>query len=280
MKTYKNTALPPEFTEGYELCERIDQKIGRENLKKQESANVEMVEVQTKMQDITGRLIVETDVENTPIHVKEDELYKIRKNFKNGQEYNTEHIKIVMLYKLVRALFWIGFWVGLVQERVWKANINMIFPDYETKGCPSYMNAFWADVCLGFIFELELTILHTAFFACILYVDNFSIKRRYGFLKMNRLQFFLYFILKNPLFELIRTCALTLICLAVYQFGLKKLQILIFLAILLTTVTLVVIADVAVYTKLRSTLSGKLTPLEQKDPALVHMINDEWSKRG
>ena len=184
-----------------------------------------------------------------------------------------------MLYKLVRALFWIGFWVGLVQERVWTANINMIFPDYETKGCPSYMNAFWADVCLGFIFELELTIVHTAFFACILYVDNFSIKRRYGFLKMNRLQFFLYFVLKNPLFELIRTCALTLICLAVYQFGLK-LKIVIFLAILLTTVTLVVIADVAVYTKLRSTLSGKLTPLEQKDPALVKMINDEWSKRG
>ena len=74
MKTYKNTALPPEFTDGYELCERIDQKIGREKLKKQESANVEMVEVQTKLRDITERLIVETDADNQPIDAKEDEL--------------------------------------------------------------------------------------------------------------------------------------------------------------------------------------------------------------
>jgi hypothetical protein len=51
----------------------------------------------------------------------------------------------------------------------------LIFPDYKTKGCPSYMNRFWADVCLGFIFELELSILHTLLFAFIQYVDFFVI---------------------------------------------------------------------------------------------------------
>ena len=122
----------------------------------------------------------------------------------------------MITYKLVRALFWIGFWVGLVQQRLWYANVELIFPDYATKGCPSYMNAFWADVCLGFIFELELTIVHTAFFAAILYIDFFSIKKRYGFLKVSRCQFFLIFVVKTPLFELLRNYVLTLICLAVY----------------------------------------------------------------
>jgi hypothetical protein len=74
MKTYKNTALPPEFTEGYELCECIDQKKGRKELYKQESANVEMVEFQIKLGDITERMVIETDFDNQPIDVKEDEL--------------------------------------------------------------------------------------------------------------------------------------------------------------------------------------------------------------
>ena len=91
----------------------------------------------------------------------------------------------------MRALFWIGFWVGLVQQRLWYANVELIFPDYATKGCSTYMNAFWADVCLGFIFELELTIVHTAFYVALLYVDFFVIQKRYGFLKQTRLQFVL-----------------------------------------------------------------------------------------
>lgn len=116
---------------------------------------------------------------------------KASEDFEKTQSYNDEHKNVIILYKLVRALFWIGFWVGLVQQRLWYANVELIFPDYATNGCPTYMNAFWADVCLGFILELELTIVHTAFYVALLYVDFFVIQKRYGFLKQTRFQFVL-----------------------------------------------------------------------------------------
>lgn len=62
------------------------------------------------------------------------------------------------------------------------------------------MNQFWADVCLGFIFELELTIVHTIFFAAILYVDFFVIQKRYGFLRQTRLNFVITEMFKKPIF--------------------------------------------------------------------------------
>jgi len=90
-----------------------------------------------------------------------------------------------MVYKLLLALFWLGFWIGLVQDRLYWANVRMIFPDYATKGCPSHMSAFWADVCLGFIFIIELTLMHAVFFTAVLYVDFFVLQDKYGFLKMD-----------------------------------------------------------------------------------------------
>jgi len=50
-----------------------------------------------------------------------------------------------------------------------------LFPDYKTKGCPKYMNQFWADVCLAFIFELELNFLHVFWLSAVLYFDAFVI---------------------------------------------------------------------------------------------------------
>lgn len=88
-----------------------------------------------------------------------------------------------MSYKIVRALFWVAFWIALVQERLYWANVNLIFPDYNVKGCPSYMNQFWADFCIGLIFEIELTIVHQLFFTGLLYVDFFVIQKKFGFLK-------------------------------------------------------------------------------------------------
>ena len=272
MRTYKIDSLPSEFTEGYELSDKIDRKLKKGKYEPKpdqpdETPSNELLAISSSEVKGVGESLL-----------PESGLDKIKADFKKGQLYNTEHIKIVMVYKFVRVLFWIGFWVGLVQERLWYANVELIFPDYSNKGCPSYMNAFWADVCLGFIFELELTILHTAFFAAILYVDFFSIKKRYGFLKMNRCQFFLYFVVKNPLFELVRTCLLTLICLAVFTYGLQ-LNLALFLVIEVVVVTVVVVADVVFSTRFGASLRGKMTPLEQKDPELLSLIKDEWAKR-
>jgi hypothetical protein len=68
---------------------------------------------------------------------------------------------VPITYKLFRALFWIGFWIGLVQEKMWTFNVNLIFPDFnKDTGCTSNMNQFWVDVCLAFIFEIELNFVH------------------------------------------------------------------------------------------------------------------------
>jgi len=43
-----------------------------------------------------------------------DYITKATEDFKKSQKYNDEHKNVVIIYKLVRVFFWIGFWVGLV----------------------------------------------------------------------------------------------------------------------------------------------------------------------
>lgn len=87
---------------------------------------------------------------------------------------------VTIVYKVGLGIFWLGFWAGLVQQRLWEANIKMIFPE----GCPDHMNIFWTDVCLGFILILELTIMHQIWILPLMYYSFFVVQKKYGFSKM------------------------------------------------------------------------------------------------
>lgn len=165
-----------------------------ENAKEADAATAEAVEIRKKEksadQDANGihkpllsknhQPGKETETEKEKA---ENHLEKIDKDFKNGQEYNTMHIKVPIVYKLILAAFWIAFWVALLQERVWTMNRDWIFPNYETEGCPANFSKFWADYCLALLFELELTVVHQLFFTSMLYYDFFVVKKKFGFLK-------------------------------------------------------------------------------------------------
>lgn len=117
----------------------------------------------------------------------------------------------MIVYYAGLGVFWLGFWIGLVQQRLWSRNVQLLFPN----GCPSYMNAFWADVCLGFILEIELTIMHQLWFVPILYIEFFVVQKKYGFLNMTMGRFIVNKMILGPLTELVRDMGLTLAALAI-----------------------------------------------------------------
>jgi hypothetical protein len=177
-----------------------------------------------------------------------------------------------MAYKSVVSVFWVCFWVLLLQERLYWLNVQLIFPNYAISGCPTYMTAFWADACLGIMFVCELILLHQLFFVVMLYIDFFKVQAEYGFLKIDRGTFFLRYLLIIPLIDMLKTSVLTLVCLAVFNWG-AQLNRWLFVAIVISVTTICVIADIAFSGQITSCVSGKLTPLAEKDQELETMID-------
>lgn len=189
---------------------------------------------------------------------------KIKSDFKNGQSYNSEHINLGIFFKASLAIFWVLFWLLEVQQHLYWANVHWIFPDYDTKGCPANMNVFWADFCLGLLFIVELIIAHALFFAAILYVDFFSIQKRYGFLKVGKTAFFIRYLLIVPLIDIVRNAVFLLIAMLVFNYGIK-LPLAAFIIIVIVVTTLVVLADVKFSGQVQSITRGKMTPLSELD---------------
>jgi len=185
-----------------------------------------------------------------------------------------------MVYKVVIVVFWITFWAALLQERVWTMNRNWIFAEFDpANGCPVKMTPFWSDYVLGLIFEIELTIVHQLFFTAMLYYDFFVVRKKYGFLKITQSAFLIRYLVIIPLIEIVRVGAITLICLSVFAL-VEKMNVYLFIFIVMIITTLVVLADVSFSGKVTSCVRGKLTPLEEKDPELDEMIHKEWEKFG
>ena len=120
-----------------------------------------------------------------------------------------------MTYKLTLAVFWVIFWVALWPEALFQWNMNWLYPNTATEGCP--VRPFWADFAVAIMIEIELTIVHQLFFTALLYVDFFIIQDKYGFLKITLGDFLLRFLLITPLIEIIRVGAMTLITLTFFN---------------------------------------------------------------
>lgn len=190
---YKIINLPESFVQGYKLSDSIDKKCkkGEYELQTDQEQKGEIdLAGSVNSREKVNQLFVISDSENQQSEllieskrveeeVKSDSslINKITNDFKNGQKYNKEHMIVPIAYKLFRAIFWIGFWIGLLPERMWTFNMQLIFPD----GCT--MDPFWADVCLAFIFEIELNFLHQIYMVSLLYYNNFVIQKKYGFLR-------------------------------------------------------------------------------------------------
>lgn len=89
--------------------------------------------------------------------------------------------------------------------------------------------------------------------------------------------FFLRNLVINPIIDTIRFMLITLICMAVFYYG-QKIHLAAFICIVVVVVTAIVYLDIAASSGLLSLTRGKLTPLEEADPELLKMVNEEWKK--
>ena len=179
---------------------------------------------------------------------------------------------VMIVYYAGLGVFWLGFWIGLVQQRLWSRNVQLLFPN----GCPSNMNAFWADVCLGFILEIELTIMHQLWFVPLLYIEFFVVQKKYGFLNMTMGRFIVNRMILGPITELVRDMGLTLAALAIIYICIKFLHMGIFVIITVAATTILVLADVFYNLATQSCTEGKMTPLAERDAKLKQIIDQEW----
>lgn len=122
-----------------------------------------------------------------------------------------------MVYKLTLIFFWVFFWILLLPQKLYQANINYLWPNLATEGCS--MNVFYADYVIGLLFIVELVIIHMLFFSACLAYDFFVNQKNYGFLTMTKGTFVIRFMLISPLIEIVRNGALTFVTLAVFQVG-------------------------------------------------------------
>lgn len=83
-------------------------------------------------------------------------------------------------------------------------------------------------------------------------------------MKINKLQFIIQMVIKIPLFTLIRMYVLTLICLAVFYFGVRinKFHLAAFLVSLIVIISAIVVIDVKANSLSISITHGKLTKLD------------------
>ena len=110
------------------------------------------------------------------------------------------------------------------------------------------------------------------------YWNNFYIQKKHGFLRNTKRQFFIRSFLITPLMDTIRFMTITLICMVVFHYALL-LHTAAYVVIIVFLVTLICIVDIFISGKLVSCRKGgKMTPLEEKDPELLKMINEEWER--
>ena len=115
---YLKTDLPEQFHEGYKLSDQIDKKLQKGNYLPRENdadkvATIEQKQIEELPLEIPTNQIV-PEISKSKSETENDYMTKATRDFKKSQKYNDEHKNIVIIYKLVRVFFWIGFWVGLV----------------------------------------------------------------------------------------------------------------------------------------------------------------------
>ena len=101
-----------------------------------------------------------------------------------------------------------------------------------------------------------------------MYYNNFVIQKKYGFLRQTSLSFLIRSFLISPIIDTLRFTLLTLICMVIFNYGLK-LPMAAFVVIIVAACTIICILDIAISGKLLSCTRGKMTPLEDKDPELL-----------